>query len=145
MRPVDDSGSNTASHDNEALRQRVGYLEALVQRLKEQLKAFRQQISAIVDHPAYTSTDKLVAVKVRLCADDCTLDGAYPSYSTLMQTASVKDDRTVKRSLDKHVRSGLLNRQYRHETGQPPIYGFSKQHLQALITEHIERGRQKNA
>jgi hypothetical protein len=75
MRPVDDNSSSAAPQDDEALRQRVGYLEALVQ----QLRAFRQFVGAIVDHSSYTATDKLVALKLRLCSDDRTLGGAYPT------------------------------------------------------------------
>jgi hypothetical protein len=99
-----------------------------------------QQIEAIVDS-GYTATQKLVLVKMRLRADHRTLDGAYPSYATLMRAASVKDQRAVAAALDHLVdKVGIVTRKER--SGRSPLYGLSRDHVQALIAEAMMRNRE---
>ena len=87
------------------------------------LSEFADQIKGVV-FAEYSATQKLVTLAIRLHADNKTLDGAYPSYATLMRAASVKDGRTVSKEVGALVKEGLLDRQYRD--GQSPIYGISK-------------------
>jgi len=108
---------------------------------------FAQQIEAIVDSH-YTSPQKLILIKIRLRSDYRTLSGAFPSYATLRRAASVKDDRTVRDALrglvdedDTGKQRGILTRETRE--GQSFSYGFSREHLQALITDWITSNREK--
>src|SRR5262245_18517118 len=108
---------------------------------------FAQQVEAIVDSD-YTSPQKLILLKIRLRSDHRTLRGAFPSYATLRRAASVKDDRTVRDALrdlvdedEKGTQRGILTRETRE--GKSFSYGFSREHLQALIADWIARDRER--
>ena len=108
---------------------------------------FAQQIEAIVDSD-YTSPQKLILLKIRLRSDHRTLRGAFPSYATLRRAASAKDDRTVRDALrglvdedETGMQRGILTRETRE--GQSFSYGFSREHLQALITDWTACNRER--
>jgi len=108
---------------------------------------FAEQIEAIVDSH-YTGPQKLILLKIRLRSDHRTLGNAFPSYGTLKRAASVKDDRTVRDALrelvdeDEHGKQhGILTREIRE--GKSFSYGFSREHLQALITGWVASNRQR--
>jgi hypothetical protein len=108
---------------------------------------FAEQIEAIVDSD-YTSPQKLILLKIRLRSNYRTLRGAFPSYATLRRAASVKDDRTVRDALRGLVdedetgrQRGILTRETRE--GQSFSYGFSREHLQALVTDWIACNRER--
>lgn len=98
--------------------------------------SFAQQLEAILDSDL-PATDKLVLLKIRLRCDRHTLAGAYPSYAAW--AASVKDPSTVKRTADGLVDDGILTRRMRE--GLSPVYGFSRSHLQALVTDWVSKKR----
>ena len=106
------------------------------------------RIEAIVDS-AYTGSQKLVLIKILLRCDYKTLKGAFPSYTTLMRAASVKDSRAIKAALgvliaedDEGSQLGIVFRKFRN--GKSPTYGLSREHLQALVAEWVIRNRAKS-
>jgi hypothetical protein len=101
---------------------------------------FTQQLEAIVDSN-YSAIEKLILLKIRFRANHRTLSGAYPSIATLMRSASVKDDRTIRETVKGLEKGGILTREER--PGKSSVYGLSKERLQELITEHIFRSREK--
>jgi hypothetical protein len=101
---------------------------------------FAQQIEAIIDSD-YTAIQKLVLMKLRLGVDQDTFAHACLGNATLMQAASVKDERTIREAIRALITDGIAAREVR--SGRSPAYALSKERLQEVIADYIVANRGK--
>jgi hypothetical protein len=101
---------------------------------------FAQQIEAIIDSD-YSAIQKLALLKLRLRVDQDTFANACLSNATLMQAASVKDERTIREAIRAAIEDGILTREDR--SGRSPEYALSKERLQEVIADYIVANRGK--
>ena len=85
---------------------------------------FAQQIESIVDSD-YAAIEKLILLKIRLRCDHDTLANAFPSYQTLMQAATDRDDRTIREAIRDLIKDGILTREDRQGKSSASEYRSS--------------------